>query len=155
MPVLIRLTVTEYRLCVPSCAKTGNNHALSRHSFYTCLIKLIWNSVFKSNLIILKFYLFSGCGVCVCVCVLSCVWLFETLWTVAASFLCPWNFQARIPEGVAISFSRGSSQLRDQTHISCVSCLGRQIHYQWVTWKVFNSLTRDQTHVLCIGSKKS
>ena len=32
-------------------------------------------------------------------------------------------FQARIPEWVAISFSRGSSQPRDQTHISCVSAL--------------------------------
>ena len=31
-------------------------------------------------------------------------------------------FQARILEWVAISFSRGSSWPRDQTHISCVSC---------------------------------
>ena len=30
--------------------------------------------------------------------------------------------QARILEWVAISSSRGSSQCRDQTHISCVSC---------------------------------
>ena len=29
----------------------------------------------------------------------------------------------------AISYSRGSSQPRDQTHISCVSCIGRQILY--------------------------
>ena len=29
-------------------------------------------------------------------------------------------FQERILEGVAISFSKGSSQLRDQTHISCI-----------------------------------
>ena len=32
-------------------------------------------------------------------------------------------FQARILEWVAISSSRGSSQPRDQTHISCVSCI--------------------------------
>ena len=32
--------------------------------------------------------------------------------------------QARILEWVAISFSRGSSWPRDQTHISCVSCTG-------------------------------
>ena len=31
------------------------------------------------------------------------------------------TFQARILERVAISFSRGFSQPRDQTHISCVS----------------------------------
>ena len=36
-------------------------------------------------------------------------------------------FQARILGQVAISSSRGSSQLRDRTHISSVSCIGRQI----------------------------
>ena len=42
--------------------------------------------------------------------------------------LCPWNgvFQSRILEWVAISFSRGSFQPRDQTHVSCI---GRQILY--------------------------
>ena len=35
----------------------------------------------------------------------------------------------RILEWVAISFSRGSYQPRGQTHIFCVSCLGRQILY--------------------------
>ena len=38
--------------------------------------------------------------------------------------------QERILEGVALSFSRGSSQLRDWTH---VSCLGRWVLYHWVT----------------------
>ena len=37
--------------------------------------------------------------------------------------------QARILEWVAISFSRGSSRPRDQTHVSCVSCTGRRIPY--------------------------
>ena len=36
-------------------------------------------------------------------------------------------FQAKILEWVAISFSRGSSQPRDWTHVSCVSCIGRKI----------------------------
>ena len=44
-------------------------------------------------------------------------------------------FQARILEWVAISSSRGSSQSRDQTHISCMSCVGRQILYPWNTWE--------------------
>ena len=38
--------------------------------------------------------------------------------------------QARILEWVAISSSRGSSQPRDST---CVSCIGRQILYCWAT----------------------
>ena len=37
--------------------------------------------------------------------------------------------QSRILEWVVISFSRGSSQHRDQTHISYVSCTGRQVPY--------------------------
>ena len=40
-------------------------------------------------------------------------------------------FQARILEWIAISFSRGSSQPRDWTH---VSCMGRLILYHWATW---------------------
>ena len=36
-------------------------------------------------------------------------------------------FRARILERVAISYSRGFSQPRDQTHISYISCIGRQI----------------------------
>ena len=40
-------------------------------------------------------------------------------------------FQARILGWVAISSSRGSSQLRDQTHVSCVSCIGRWSLYHW------------------------
>ena len=38
--------------------------------------------------------------------------------------------QARILEGVAISFSRGPSQPRDQTYVSCI---GRRILYHWTT----------------------
>ena len=37
--------------------------------------------------------------------------------------------QARIPECVVMLSSRGSSWLRDQTHISHFSCLGRQVLY--------------------------
>ena len=38
-------------------------------------------------------------------------------------------FQARILVWVTISFSRGSSKLRDRTHVSCVSCFHRLILY--------------------------
>ena len=40
-------------------------------------------------------------------------------------------FQSRILEWVAISFSRGSSQPRDQTRVSCVSSIGSQTLYNW------------------------
>ena len=48
-------------------------------------------------------------------------------------------FQSRILEWIAISFSRGSSQIRDQTHIPCVSCIGRQVLYLCITWEVQTS----------------
>ena len=37
--------------------------------------------------------------------------------------------QARILEWIPISSSRGSSEARFQTHVSCVSCIGRWILY--------------------------
>ena len=50
--------------------------------------------------------------------------------------------QARILELVSISYSRGSSQLRDQAHISCVFCIGKQILYHEATWEAhYNQIT--------------
>ena len=42
-------------------------------------------------------------------------------------------FQARTPEGVAISYSRGTAQPRDWTQVSWVSCIGRWILYHCTT----------------------
>ena len=59
------------------------------------------------------------------VCVLSQVRLFVTSWTVARqASLSMGILQARILERVAISSSRGSSQPRDHSRVSCI---GRQI----------------------------
>ena len=41
-------------------------------------------------------------------------------------------FQARVVEWVAISFSRGSSQPRDRTHVFCI---GKWTVYHKVTWE--------------------
>ena len=42
---------------------------------------------------------------------------------------------ARILEWAAIFSSRESSQTRDRTSMSCVSCIGRQILYRCTTWE--------------------
>ena len=47
--------------------------------------------------------------------------------------------QARILECVAISYSRGSSQPRDWTHVSCISCIDRQILNPCATWEAWGS----------------
>ena len=41
--------------------------------------------------------------------------------------------QARILEWVAMPSSRGSSRPRDQTRVSFISCVGKQILYCWAT----------------------
>ena len=65
------------------------------------------------------------------VCMLSpfCgVQLSETPWTVSCDL---GILQARILEWVAVSSSRGSSQSKDRTLFSFLSCVGRQVLYHW------------------------
>ena len=87
--------------------------SFSNASFFTIgILRCLWTSKH-----LLKF------RVCVCVCARtrqSSV-VFNSLrphGLLPARLLCPWILQARILEWVAIPFSRGSSWLRDQSHIS-------------------------------------
>ena len=50
----------------------------------------------------------------------------------------PGILHTRTLEWVAIDSSRGSSQPRDQTCISCVSCIGRRNLYHCTTWEVLS-----------------
>ena len=77
----------------------------------------------------------SSVHVCMCVCV--CVQLCPTLCN-HKDCSPPGSsvhriLQARILERVATSLSRGSSWPRDRTHISSVSCSGRQVLYHSTT----------------------
>ena len=63
---------------------------------------------------------------------------FATPWTVAHRLLCPWDFPGKILEWVAISYSWESSQPRDQTHVSRVSCIDRWIPYHCALWEAVN-----------------
>ena len=68
--------------------------------------------------------------VCVCVCMLSCSVVSKSLRSMDCSL--PGSFvhiisHARLLKQAAISFSTESSLPRDQTCISYVSCIGRQI----------------------------
>ena len=60
---------------------------------------------------------------------LQLVQLFASLWTIACQAPLHGILQVRILEWVAIFFSRGSSQPRDQTSVSGNSCTGRQVLY--------------------------
>ena len=70
----------------------------------------------------------------------SCLTLCDPIdWGLSDSSV-PGIFQERVLEWVAISFSRGSSWLRDQTRVSCI---GRQILYRWATREAKNRLYPD------------
>ena len=63
----------------------------------------------------------------------SCVWFFVTLWIVALQDPLSMGFSRQEHwNGFAISSSRGYSQTKDSTPVSCT---GRQILYYWSTWE--------------------
>ena len=75
------------------------------------------------------------CGACVCAQPLQLCPTLWTLWTVGSSVR--GILQARILEWVAMLFSRGSSQLRDQTLSSYNSCIAGAT---WEAWLSSNSV---------------
>ena len=85
---------------------------------------------------------------------LSCyshVWLFATPWTVAPQALWHWILQARILEWGAIPSSRGSSQPRDQTHMSYVSpTLAGRFFTTSITWQTGTSIQFSSVAQLCL-----
>ena len=87
--------------------------------------------------LIVIYYAYIYTKLCVCMCVHVCtraqlchVQLFAPhgQYNPPGSSVCGIS-QARKLERVAISYSRVPSQLRNQTHVSCVSFTGRQILY--------------------------
>ena len=75
----------------------------------------------------------SNMNVCVCVCahVLSRIWLVcDPVDYSLPRYSVHGVLQVRTMVLVAISFSRGLSQPRDRTHVSCI---GRRVLYHWAT----------------------
>ena len=70
---------------------------------------------------------------CVCVCVQSCLTPCDLMAPPGSSV--HGIFQARILDWVALSSFRGSSLHRDQTCVSCISCIGRLVLYHCATWE--------------------
>ena len=76
---------------------------------------------------------------CACVCAQSCLTLCDLVDCSLPDSSVHGLFQARILKLAAISYSMGSSPPRDQTPVSCVSCIGRQILYHSAPWEVQNT----------------
>ena len=78
-------------------------------------------------LIIPRMILMGKCLLLPFVCVLSCSVMCDALRPHGLNpfrVLCPWDFQARIPEWVAVSYSRGIFPTQGLNHVSCMSCFG-------------------------------
>ena len=64
---------------------------------------------------------------------------FVTPWTIACQAPLSMGFSRKeYWSGLPFLPSRGSSRPRDQTHVSCVSCTGREILYHWTTWEALS-----------------
>ena len=76
-------------------------------------------------------------------CVLSCIWLFVTSWTVThqAPLSMGFSRQEYWSGSYSTSYSRGFSQAMDQTPVSCVCCLGWRILYYCTTWEALTYIT--------------
>ena len=70
---------------------------------------------------------------CWCLVPKSCLTLCDPMDCSPPGFFVHGILQARTLEWVAISSSKGSSQPRDQSHVSCIPCIGRWILYLWAT----------------------
>ena len=74
---------------------------------------------------------------CVCPCAQSCLTLCDPLDCSSPGSSVQGISQAKILEGVTMSFSRGSFHTRDLTHTPCI---GRRILYYRATWEALSSL---------------
>ena len=101
------------------CVMKGKSH-LIRLTIYLCF-PLRFLQLHFSRSIFHPFDIYSG-GSC-CSVAKSCPTLCTPMDCSQPGSSVHGSLQARILEWVAFSFSRGSSQPRDQTHISCLSSL--------------------------------
>ena len=73
----------------------------------------------------------------VCLCVVSCVWLFETLMDCSPSHSSVHEiFREEHWSELPFPLLGDLPDPGIWTHVSCVSCIGRQILYHWATWEV-------------------
>ena len=95
-------------------------------------VTVIISKISRNNFTNREFYYQLVAGSCL----LSHVQLSGAPWTSSPPGSSVYGiFQAWMLEWVAISLLLESSRLKDQTRISCVSCIGRQILYNCATWE--------------------
>ena len=96
---------------------------------------LKYNRIFSVNIFTIRYNIstskfWSYC--CCCLVAKLCLTLYDLMNYSPSGSSIRGISQARILEWVAISFSRGSSQPRDQT---CISCIAGRFFYHWANWE--------------------
>ena len=115
------------------------------HGFDPWVGNILWRRKWQSTLVFLpgKFHgQRSLAGYSPRVCVLSHfnrVQLFVTLWTKDSQAPLSLGSEYWL-EWVSMPFTRGSSQSSDQTHVSYVSCIDRQVLTTSDTWEALQSM---------------
>ena len=72
---------------------------------------------------------------CMCGCMPSCIQLFATLWTAAHQLLCPWDSPGKNTGVGCHTLFQDIFPTRDQSPVSCITYIGRQVLYTSATWK--------------------
>ena len=89
--------------------------------------------------------------VCVCLVAQLCLTVCNPLDCSPPGFSVHGIFQAKILEGIAISFSKGSSWPRDWTYVSCISWIGGRFFTHWAireaSWLEQRECEREQWEV--------
>ena len=118
------------------CLNNKDNMSLNCTSPLICGFFVGWiqePGTDASNTLLFKGQLYTY--VSVCVCAQLCPTLCNPMDCSPPGSSVHGIFLARILEQVATSSCRGSARHKDWTHVSCVSCIGRQILSRWATWE--------------------
>ena len=106
--------------------------------FYNPFFSHILSYWYCTKFHIIFLYLVENCSylyfwnLVLMICLFSRIWLFDTLWFITLQAPLSMGFsRQRILEWVAMPSTRRSSQLRDQTCVSYISCIGRWVLYHY------------------------
>ena len=118
---------SRYLIHIPKC----NVYPFSNNSIFS---SCIYCSVSFNLIIVSQFNTYWSITLILCVCVCakslhSCLTLCDPMHHSPPNSSVHGILQARILEWVALPSSRGSSQPRDRTHVSYISCVGRRVLY--------------------------
>ena len=120
---------------------------LMKSGFYIIQLTLSYLEAAKTHMHIhMRAYTYKYTNKCVHVCV--CAQPLRSCLTLCDPLDCnpPGSSVCGLLQWAAMPFAKGSSQPRDRTHISCVSCIAGRFFTHWATWEA-RVLAYTHTHM--------